>query len=188
MEVNVDVAAYSAEAGVAAHEHTEPVADRVIKSLSFPSQGRAVEAAVSPPPIAVLMSRADDRSISYSMARVDASGTVPATSALEALSWKPGKRIGYRIESGALVVYPSADGLHVLPKKPSVVIPAPLRHVLGVVASHQLLLGALTSHEALVIYPPSALNRMVGLFHSTADDVDRGATSRIPPTATAQQA
>ncbi|MEU3626908.1 hypothetical protein [Amycolatopsis coloradensis] len=151
------------------------LAEQVIEALAIPSRESVNAVAHRPLPVAELVRAAADVSVFYSMARVDAAGTVPARAVRDALSWKPGDRVVYRSESGVLMAYPAADGLHALPRKATIVIPAPLRHLHGIVASQQLLLCALPAHAALVIYPLTALNRMVGLFHAVAES---GADSR----------
>lgn len=150
---------------------TGQLAEQVINALAIPANETKNAADRRPLPLAALVRESGDSSVSYSMARVDASGTVPARSAREVLSWEAGRRIVYRSESGVLVAYPAADGLHALPRKATIVLPASLRRSHGIFASQQLLLCALPAHAALVVYPLGALNRMVELFHAAPGQV-----------------
>ncbi|CRK56875.1 hypothetical protein [Alloactinosynnema sp. L-07] len=57
-------------------------------------------------------------------------------------------------------------GLHVVPKKRSLVIPVSARRACGIRPRDTLLLVAAPQFQVLLVHPPSVLDRMMTLYHS----------------------
>lgn len=148
------------------------VADRVISSI-IPPPPIHQDQSITPLPTAFLAHLSADSSISYSVARVDDSGAISAMAALTSLKLLPGDSIEYIVESEIILVRQAIHGLYLVPKKKNLVLPSKARRLCGIERRQQLLLAAIPAHRTLLIYPRSAINTMLDLYHSQLPEEHR---------------
>ncbi|MGC7101421.1 hypothetical protein ACPZ19_42680 [Amycolatopsis lurida] len=68
--------------------------------------------------------------------------------AVAALGWSPGDRLLFTLVRGSVVIRRRPDGVFVMPRKPYVTVPAPVRRGCGALAGSRLLLVADPGQEA----------------------------------------
>jgi hypothetical protein len=93
----------------------------------------------APPPVEVARlprspwpSRTGEEHPLLAIARPDPSGRLSARGLLRALTWDRGHRLALDDVDGALVVFGSATGPHVVGDRGELVLPAPARHMAGI--------------------------------------------------------
>jgi hypothetical protein len=135
-----------------------------------PSQAVRTPGVLAPLPMISLGATSRDGSMIYMISRIDASGTISATQALDALSWNSGDQIDVSTERGVVILRRNAQGLHVVSKKRNIVVPAAARRACGILAGESVLLAAAARHEVLLIHPESVLNAMMALYHAASQN------------------
>lgn len=108
-----------------------------------------------------------DGTLTYSAARVDSSGTVPAAQTLAKLRWHTGDRLAITTVREVVVISHDTSGLHSVPKKRSLIIPAVVRRACGIRPGDLVVLAAATELGILLIHPPTVLDMMMMLYHNT---------------------
>jgi hypothetical protein len=148
-------------------ESTATLASKIVSAL-VPGQTTRVPDLPEPLPLAeVNLPPLPDGSMIYAMSRIDASGTLPATHSLNVLDWRAGDRLFICIAQNVVVLRRSARGLHVVPKKRSLVIPSIARQTCGIQAGDSLLLVAAPQHGVLLIHPTAVVDKMMRLYHES---------------------
>ena len=147
------------------------LADEVVTAL-LPPPVVPAHGTQAPLPVARLLASAQGGSLVYAMGRVDASGAVAATQVLDALDWRVGDRIDIRTAGAVIIVRRDLQGLHALPKRRIILMPAVARHSCGIEVGANVLLAAAPTHATLIVHSQSALDRMLALYYSvgTADE------------------
>jgi len=102
-----------------------------------------------------------------SMAVMDGGGRLQDRGAVAVLGWSPGDRLLITLVGTSVVIRRRADGVFVMPRKPYVTLPAPVRRGCGVLAGSRLLLVADPVHDVLVVHPESAVQNMLRIFHTS---------------------
>lgn len=142
------------------------LADQVVAAL-VPSWTRGTE---PPAPLALAeleFSPTRDESLIYAIGRINPSGSVAATSLLKTLDWHTGDRHDVRVVRGIVVLRRNDLGLHALPKKRVILVPAAARQACHIRAGDSLLLVAAPGHGILLVYPAAAFGAMLAFYHST---------------------
>jgi bifunctional DNA-binding transcriptional regulator/antitoxin component of YhaV-PrlF toxin-antitoxin module len=164
----VHVPASAASAG-----RPRTTAHAIVAALALPEPCPASPAPARPLPLTSLHRLPRDTSMLYDIGPVDASGRVANREIVKALRWQPGDKLEIILTSGAIVIRASPDGLFCVPQKPRIMIPATARRRHAISAGHRVLLAAAPDFGIVIVYPPSALDKMISRHHSTypADDI-----------------
>lgn len=102
-----------------------------------------------------------------SIALMDGGGRLQDRGAVAALGWNPGDRLLITLVRTSVVVRRRPDGVFVMPRKPYVALPAPVRRGCGALAGSRLLLVADPVHDVLVVHPEAAVQAMLRAFHTS---------------------
>ena len=102
-----------------------------------------------------------------SIALMDGGGRLQDRGAVAALGWSPGDRLLITLVRTSVVVRRRPDGVFVMPRKPYVVLPAPVRRGCGALAGSRLLLVADPVHDVLIVHPEAAVQAMLRTFHTS---------------------
>jgi hypothetical protein len=150
---------------------TIAAASPVVPTLALPQRatGESLSRRASrhPMPLARLASLRTRQTV-YGLATIDHRGRVADLAVLRALRWCPGTRLDIR-EAGRLVlVTASRDGVFRVTRQGYLHLPAAVRRWCGLGTADRVLLAAEPGDGLLVVYPPAALDAMVGEFHATA--------------------
>jgi hypothetical protein len=101
----------------------------------------------------------------YGMAAVDSRGRVADQPILHALGWTPGTRLNIRETGGLLVIHPDDRGVFSVTSQGHLRLPAPVRHVCGLIPGDRVLLAAAPAHGLLIVHPPAALDDLLAPLH-----------------------
>ncbi|WP_216216854.1 AbrB/MazE/SpoVT family DNA-binding domain-containing protein [Amycolatopsis aidingensis] len=144
------------------------VADHIVTAL-VPSRktARGHDPARSLP-LPVLHNSAHDGSMVYDIARVDASGRVPARDVLRHLGWNPGDSLGLTLVADTIVLTADVGGFAAVSRQYCVVIPAMVRARCGISIAHKLLLAAAVHHRVLLAYTMSKLDKIMNYYHTAS--------------------
>ncbi|WP_329060433.1 hypothetical protein [Amycolatopsis sp. NBC_01480] len=102
-----------------------------------------------------------------SIALMDGGGRLQDRGAVAALGWSPGDRLLITLVRTSIVIRRRPDGVFVMPRKPYVALPAPVRKGCGAMAGSRLLLVADPVHEVLIVHPEAAVQAMLRTFHTS---------------------
>ncbi|QYN26415.1 hypothetical protein K1T34_40465 [Amycolatopsis sp. DSM 110486] len=102
-----------------------------------------------------------------SIAVMDGGGRLQDRGAVALLGWSPGDRLLITLVKTSVVIRRRPDGVFVMPRKPYVALPAPVRHGCGALAGSRLLLVADPIHDVLVVHPEAAVQSMLRTFHTS---------------------
>jgi bifunctional DNA-binding transcriptional regulator/antitoxin component of YhaV-PrlF toxin-antitoxin module len=144
------------------------VSEHIISALALPRLSAAPNEPVRPLPVPQLHRLPRDGSMLYGIGRVDASGRVADHDIVAAMGWQAGDRIEVIIGPRAIVMRKSPQGLVFVPRRPCVVIPAPVRHHRGISAGDHVLLAAAPDHGVVIVHTLSDLDNMLCEYHSPA--------------------
>jgi len=102
-----------------------------------------------------------------SIALMDGGGRLQDRGAVAALGWSPGDRLLITLVRTSVVIRRRPDGVFVMPRKPYVALPAPVRRGCGALAGSRLLLVADPIHDVLIVHPEAAVQAMLRIFHTS---------------------
>src|SRR2546421_10395099 len=102
-----------------------------------------------------------------SIALMDGGGRLQDRGAVAALGWNPGDRLLITLVQTSVVIRRRPDGVFVMPRKPYVALPAPVRKGSGALAGSRLLLVADPAHDVLIVHPEAAVQAMLRTFHTS---------------------
>ncbi|MET8854527.1 hypothetical protein [Amycolatopsis sp. NPDC004625] len=102
-----------------------------------------------------------------SIALMDGGGRLQDRGAVAVLGWQPGDRLLITLVQTSIVVRRRSDGVFVMPRKPYVALPAPVRRGCGALAGSRLLLVADPAHDVLIVHPEAAVQAMLRAFHTS---------------------
>ncbi|MGK3208596.1 hypothetical protein [Amycolatopsis sp. MEPSY49] len=102
-----------------------------------------------------------------SIALMDGGGRLQDRGAVAALGWSPGDRLLITLVRTSVVIRRRSDGVFVMPRKPYVALPAPVRRGCGALAGGRLLLVADPGHDVLIVHPEAAVQAMLRTFHTS---------------------
>ncbi|MEV4055194.1 hypothetical protein AB0J55_28670 [Amycolatopsis sp. NPDC049688] len=102
-----------------------------------------------------------------SIALMDGGGRLQDRGAVAALGWRPGDRLLITLVRTSVVIRRRPDGVFVMPRKPYVALPAPVRRGCGALAGSRLLLVADPVHDVLIVHPEAAVQAMLRAFHTS---------------------
>lgn len=102
-----------------------------------------------------------------SIALMDGGGRLQDRGAVAALGWSPGDRLLITRVRTSVVIRRRPDGVFVMPRKPYVALPAPVRRGCGALAGSRLLLVADPVHDVLIVHPEAAVQAMLRTFHTS---------------------
>ena len=102
-----------------------------------------------------------------SIALMDGGGRLQDRGAVAALGWSQGDRLLITIVRTSVVIRRRPDGVFVMPRKPYVALPAPVRRGCGALAGSRLLLVADPVHDVLIVHPEAAVQAMLRTFHTS---------------------
>ncbi|UOZ05682.1 hypothetical protein [Amycolatopsis sp. WQ 127309] len=102
-----------------------------------------------------------------SIALMDGGGRLQDRGAVAALGWSPGDRLLITLIQTSVVIRRRPDGVFVMPRKPYVVLPAPVRKGCGALAGSRLLLVADPAHDVLIVHPEAAVQAMLRTSHTS---------------------
>ncbi|WP_254896824.1 hypothetical protein [Amycolatopsis sp. Hca4] len=102
-----------------------------------------------------------------SIALMDGGGRLQDRGAVAALGWNPGDRLLITLVRTTVVIRRRPDGVFVMPRKPYVALPAPVRRGCGALAGSRLLLVADPVHDVLIVHPEAAVQAMLRTFHTS---------------------
>jgi bifunctional DNA-binding transcriptional regulator/antitoxin component of YhaV-PrlF toxin-antitoxin module len=102
-----------------------------------------------------------------SIALMDGGGRLQDRGAVAALGWSPGDRLLITLVRTSVVIRRRPDGVFVMPRKPYVALPAPVRRGCGALAGSRLLLVADPIHDVLIVHPEAAMQAMLRTFHTS---------------------
>lgn len=102
-----------------------------------------------------------------SIALMDGGGRLQDRGAVAALGWSPGNRLLITLVRTSVVIRRRPDGVFVMPRKPYVALPAPVRRGCGALAGSRLLLVADPVHDVLIVHPEAAVQAMLRTFHTS---------------------
>ncbi len=140
-------------------------ADQILAGLVPPAQLSARRHDERLPLAAMLLPTLSDGSFIYTIARVDDSGAVSAAHVLDCLGWRTGDRLDVKTVRNVVVLQRRRAGLHAVPKKRALVIPAAARRACGIQTGDSLMLAADAELETVLIHPPAVLDKMMALYH-----------------------
>lgn len=143
--------------------------DHLVAGLLPPDRLRRTERIVPLPLAPARLALATDESLQYAIGRIDESGKVPAAQILDGLGWQPGDRFVVTVERGVAVYQRDPAGPLAVSKRRALVVPAFARRACGIKRADSLLLVAATDFAAVVVHPPSALDKMMTLYHQSQD-------------------
>jgi bifunctional DNA-binding transcriptional regulator/antitoxin component of YhaV-PrlF toxin-antitoxin module len=102
-----------------------------------------------------------------SIALMDGGGRLQDRGAVAVLGWNPGDRLLITLVRTSVVIRRRPDGVFVMPRKPYVALPAPVRRGCGALAGSRLLLVADPVHDVLIVHPEAAVQAMLRTFHTS---------------------
>ena len=102
-----------------------------------------------------------------SIALMDGGGRLQDRGAVAALGWNARDRLLIPLVRTSVVIRRRPDGVFVMPRKPYVALPAPVRRGCGALAGSRLLLVADPVHDVLIVHPESAVQAMLRTFHTS---------------------
>ena len=102
-----------------------------------------------------------------SIALMDGGGRLQDRGAVAALGWRPGDRLLITLVRTSVVIRRRPDGVFVMPRKPYVALPAPVRRGCGALAGSRLLLVADPVQDVLIVHPEAAVQAMLRTFHTS---------------------
>jgi bifunctional DNA-binding transcriptional regulator/antitoxin component of YhaV-PrlF toxin-antitoxin module len=102
----------------------------------------------------------------YDIGRVDGSGRIASNDIVNALNWSPGTRLDVILTPPSIVLRSAPAGLHSVPQRPCIVIPAHARRPHGIKAGDHVLIAAAPDLGLVIVYPMSALDEMISRYHS----------------------
>ncbi len=114
-----------------------------------PGRRPATPGAGHPVPLASPPGRPD---VVYGFGRIDASGRVADRATIAALGWRGGDQLTVTAEAGVMIARRDPGGMIIVPSRPYVVIPAPLRRRCGLRAGDNVLLAASPGQDTLAAY------------------------------------
>lgn len=94
----------------------------------------------------------------YSIRPVDTNGRVVDKAIVEALGWRPGDLLSWRVTGGLVLITRPGFGARGVTKYGHISIPAAVRHAAGIGIRDRVLLAADPDHALLVVYPPAVLD------------------------------
>jgi bifunctional DNA-binding transcriptional regulator/antitoxin component of YhaV-PrlF toxin-antitoxin module len=104
--------------------------------------------------------------VTYGIARVDDSGRIADRPVLQALGWSPGQQLFIRVISGTIILQPDPAGIHRLPGRPYVLLPAAARTRCRIQVGDRVLLTADPGRDALLIDTMAALHEALTARHA----------------------
>ncbi|GHG41535.1 MULTISPECIES: hypothetical protein [Amycolatopsis] len=96
-----------------------------------------------------------------SIALMEGGGRLQDRGAVAALGWSAGDRLLTTLVRTSVVIRRRPDGVFVMPRKPYVTLPAPVRRSCGALADSRLLLVADPLHDVLIVHPEAAMQAML---------------------------
>ena len=102
-----------------------------------------------------------------SIALMDGGGRLQDRGAVAALGWRPGDHLLITLVRTSVVIRRRPDGVFVMPRKPYVALPAPVRRGCGALAGSRLLLVSDPVHDVLIVHPEAAVQAMLRTFHTS---------------------
>jgi hypothetical protein len=97
----------------------------------------------------------------YGMSALDRGGRIADRAAIEALDWAPGTRLQLEAAHTHLTLRATIDGELAVKDHRYLWLPAAPRHRLGLRPGDRVLLAAQPERQALVVYPPAALDELL---------------------------
>lgn len=141
-------------------------ADHILAGLVPPDRLPTRDHEEPVPLAAVLRPALSDQSFRYAIARVDDSGRIAVAQTLHHLGWTPGDRLTISTMRDVVVIQRRSDGLHAVPEKRSLVIPASARRVCGIRVGDSVMVATAAEFDVALVHPPAALDKMMALYHS----------------------
>ncbi|MGZ0147947.1 hypothetical protein ACXJJ3_12830 [Kribbella sp. WER1] len=108
------------------------------------------------------MASARTSNLVYGLSAVDNRGRIVDRPIMRALDWPPLLALSITEADGALTMTPDPTGPYGVTSQGNVRIPAPLRHRCALAAGDRVLLAADPESSRLTIYPPAALDLLLG--------------------------
>ena len=143
-----------------------------IPSLALPGRIASPEPAGEPSPLVPMglpplreLGAADGPRLSIAV--MDGGGRLQDRGAVATLGWEPGDRLLITVVKTSVVIRRRDDGVFVMPRKPYVALPAPVRRGCGALAGSRLLLVADPVHDVLIVHPEAAVQAMLRTFHTS---------------------
>ena len=72
----------------------------------------------------------------------------------------------------SIVIRAAPDGLFSVPQRPCIVIPSHVRRPHGIKAGDHVLIAAAPDYGLVIVYPLSALDEMISLYHSAQREAE----------------
>ena len=107
-----------------------------------------------------------DATMLYDIGRVDGSGRIASNDIVNALNWSPGSKLDVILTAHRSSSARLPDGLFSVPQRPCIVIPSHARRPHGIKPGDHVLIAAAPDHGLVMVYPLSALDEMLSLYHS----------------------
>ena len=102
----------------------------------------------------------------YSFAAMDDRGRLGDRVALRSLGWIPGTCLALDVRDGLVLVTADAEGSIAVTTHGHLRLPAPVRHWCGLEPGARVLLVADAVESRLVVYPPVALDAVIGRWQA----------------------
>lgn len=151
--------------GQGATARPQTIAQGVVASLVLPPARPAPPQPASPLPPTDLHRLPRDATMLYDIGRVDGSGRIASNNIVNALNWSPGSKLDVILTAQSIVLRTAPDGLFSVPQRPCIVIPSHARRPHGIKPGDRVLIAA-PDHGLVMVYPLSALDEMLSLYHS----------------------
>ena len=143
----------------------QATAQGIVASLALPPTRPAPAPPASPLPPAGLHQLPRDASMLYDIGRVDGSGRLTSNGIINALRWHHGSNLDVILTSRSIVIRAAPDGIFSVPRRPCIIIPAHARRPHGIKPGDQVLIAAAPDYGLVLVYPLSALDEMISLYH-----------------------
>ena len=140
-------------------------AQEIVAALALPLPPVPAEP-LHPLPLTSLHQPFRDTTMLYDVARVDESGRISNRDIIRALGWQPGDKLDVLPALGGIVILASPDGLHTMPAKSCIAIPAAARRLHNIETGDHVLLAAAPEYGIVVIHTRQAINDMLARYHS----------------------
>lgn len=153
----------------------------LVASLFLPDPGTVrplpvpVPSAPVPLGLPTLTASSDADRARLSMAVMDAAGRLQDRGAVATLGWGVGDRLLITLVRTSVVIRRRPDGVFVMPRKPYVVLPAPVRKAVGARAGSRLLLVADPGNDVLIVHPEPVVQSLLRAFHTSLATVEEPA-------------
>jgi hypothetical protein len=105
----------------------------------------------------------------YGMSALDRGGRIADRAVIEALDWAPGTRLRLDVAHTHLTLRAVPDGPLAVKDHRYLWLPATSRQRLGLRPGDRVLLAAEPERQTLVVYPPAALDELLGHGRSAAE-------------------